>query len=63
MDSHYDRREQEELLEEYTKAIDYLVIDDSNKLRREVETLRVEKSSWEALRVEVDNLKALLNKG
>ena len=33
MDSHYDRREQEELLAEYTKAIDYLVIDDSNKIR------------------------------
>jgi integrase len=63
MDSHYDRREQEELLAEYTKAIDYLVIDDSNKVRLELQTLRVERNSWEALRVEVDNLKALLNKG
>jgi hypothetical protein len=62
MDSHYDRREQEELLEEYVKAIDYLTIDESNKLRREVETLRVEKNSWEALRTDVANLKALLNK-
>ena len=40
MDSHYDRREQEELLAEYTKAIDYLVIDDSNKIRLELQTLQ-----------------------
>jgi hypothetical protein len=55
--------EQEELLAEYTKALDYLVIDDSNKVRVELQTLRVEKNSWEELRKEVDNLKALLNKG
>jgi integrase len=47
----------------YINVIDQLTIDESNKLRREVETLKVEKNSWEALRVEVDNLKALLNKG
>ena len=53
----------EELLAEYTKAIDYLVIDDSNKVMVELQTLRVEKNSWEELRKEVDDLKALLNKG
>lgn len=63
LDLNYDRREQEELLAEYEKAIDFLTIDDSNKLRREVETLRVEKSSWESLREEVEGLKHLLNKG
>jgi hypothetical protein len=47
----------------YIDVIDQLTIDESNKLRREVETLKVEKNSWEALRVEVENLKALLNKG
>jgi integrase len=62
-DLDYDRREQEELLSEYVKAIDFLTIDDSNKLRREVETLRVEKNSWESLRDEVSALKALLNQG
>jgi hypothetical protein len=63
LDLNYDRREQEELLAEYVKAIDFLTIDDSNKLRREVETLRVEKNSWESLREEVEGLKTLLNKG
>ena len=47
----------------YIDVIDQLTIDESNYLRREVETLKVEKNSWEALRTEVDNLKALLNKG
>jgi integrase len=44
----------------YLGVIDQLTIDESNKLRREFETLKVEKNSWEALRTEVDNLKALL---
>lgn len=59
MDSHYDRREQEELLAEYTKSIDYLVIDDSNKLRLELQTLKVEKSNWEAMRKDLDRLKEM----
>jgi hypothetical protein len=41
MDSHYDRREQSELLEEYCKAIDCLTINEENKLRREVKELRI----------------------
>jgi hypothetical protein len=40
-----------------------LTIDDSNKLRRKVETLRIERSSLEELRIELDKLKALVNKG
>jgi integrase len=47
----------------YVDVIDQLTIDETNKLRREVETLKVEKQSWEALRTDVANLKALLNKG
>jgi integrase len=62
----YLKLSEEELLEGdskhvgYLGIVDQLTIDESNKLRREVQTLKVEKSSWEALRVEVDNLKALL---
>ena len=63
MDSHYDRREQSELLEEYCKAIDYLTIDPTFRMSQEIQTLRVEKSSWESLREEVEGIKALLNKG
>jgi hypothetical protein len=65
----YLKLSEEELLEGdsrhvgYLGVVDQLTIDESNKLRREVQALKVEKSSWEALRVEVDNLKALLNKG
>lgn len=44
----------------YLDIIDQLCIDESNKLRREVQTLRVEKQSWEALRVEVEKLKEVL---
>jgi hypothetical protein len=46
----------------YVDVIDQLTIDDSNRLRREVETFKVKESSWEALRIEVENLKALINK-
>jgi hypothetical protein len=47
----------------YAGIIDALTINEENKLRREVEALRVEKNSWESLREEVEGLKALLNKG
>ena len=69
LEDSYLKLSEEDLLEgsnrhtDFVDIIDQLTIDESNKLRREVETLKVEKSSWEALRVEVDNLKALLNKG
>jgi hypothetical protein len=67
LEDSYLKLSEEELLEGDSKhvgfvgIIDQLTIDDSNKLRREVQTLRVEKSSWEALRVEVENLKSLLH--
>jgi hypothetical protein len=38
-DPSYDRRDETEILKEYLKAIDLLTIDESNKLRRKVETL------------------------
>ena len=49
MDSHYDRREQSELLEEYYKAIDYLIIDPTFRMSKEIQTLRVEKSKMDLL--------------
>ena len=66
LEDSYLKLTQEDLLEGsnrhtgFVDIIDQLTIDESNKLRREVETLKVEKNSWEALRVEVDNLKTLL---
>jgi hypothetical protein len=65
----YLKLSEEELLEGddhhigFVGIIDNLTIDENQKLRREVETLRVEKNSWESLRGEVESLKALLKKG
>jgi integrase len=62
----YLKLSEEELLEGdskhmgYIDVIDQLTIDDSNRLRRENETLRVDKNSWQELRKEVDGLKKLL---
>jgi integrase len=60
LDISYDRREQGELLEEYVKAIDYLTIDDLNKLRREVEHYKVKASQFDSLKAEIDQLKEMI---
>jgi hypothetical protein len=64
----YLKLSEEELLEGdskhdgYIDVIDQLTIDETNKLRREVEMLRVEKNSWKALREDVDKLNAYLKR-
>jgi integrase len=63
LDQHYFRPTEDQVLQEYMKAESLLTIDPSMRLRQEVETLRIEKSSWESLREEVEGLKELLNKG
>jgi hypothetical protein len=63
LDQHYFRPNEEQVLSEYLKAESYLTIDPTVRLSQEVQTLRVEKSSWESLREEVEGIKALLNKG
>jgi hypothetical protein len=62
LDASYFRPSEKQVLEEYLKAEPYLTIDSSLRLQQEVETLKVEKNSWESLREEVEGLKALLNK-
>jgi integrase len=65
----YLKLSEEELLEGdnkhagYVDVIDQLTIDESNRLRREVQTLRVEKNSWDDLRRDVDALTKLLKPG
>jgi hypothetical protein len=44
----------------YVGVIDELTINEEHKLRREVETLRVEKSAMDELRIEMDKVKAYL---
>ena len=63
LDQHYFRPTEDQVLAEYLKAEPLLTIDPSMRLRQEVETLRVEKQSWESLREEVNGLKELLSKG
>ena len=61
LDAHYFRPTETQVLQEYLKAEPYLTIDPAARLARENETLKIEKNAWEALRVEVDNLKRVLN--
>ena len=56
----YYRPDESELLDEYLKAVDYLTINEENRLRREVETLRVEKSKVDELALEISRLKESL---
>lgn len=63
LDASYFRPSEKQVLEEYLKAEPYLTIDPSIRLAQENQTLKVERSSWESLREEVEGLKALLNQG
>jgi integrase len=60
LDQNYFRPTEDQVLTEYLKAESYLTIDPSLRLQHEIQTLKVEKSSWEELRKEVDGLKELL---
>jgi hypothetical protein len=60
LDDHYYRPTEGQVLAEYLKAEALLTIDPAARLARENQELKVERSSLEALRVEVENLKALL---
>jgi integrase len=60
LDQNYFRPTEDQVLAEYMKAESLLTIDPSMRLQQEVQTLRVEKQSWEALRDELEGLKAFL---
>lgn len=57
MGRHYYRPDESELLGEYLKAVDMLTIDDSKRLQRENEMLKVRKSEYEALKEDLDKYK------
>jgi hypothetical protein len=63
LDQHYFRPSEDQVLSEYLKAEPLLTVDPGLRLKQEVETLRVERNSFEELRIEIDNLKAHLHKG
>jgi integrase len=62
LDQNYFRPNEDQVLREYLKAEPYLTIDPAARLARENQELKVNMSSLEALKVEVENLKALINK-
>jgi hypothetical protein len=55
----YYRPCEDELLEEYLKAVDMLTINEENRLRKQVEYLKIEKSEIEKLRDEVEGFRRL----
>ena len=63
LNQNYFRPTEEQVLQEYLKAESLLTIDPSLRLQHEIQTLRVEKNSWEELRKEVDGLKESAYKG
>jgi len=44
------------MYEEYEKAIDNLTIDPANRLKREIETLKVDKSRMDMLEAKIQKL-------
>jgi hypothetical protein len=61
LDQNYFRPTEDQVLQEYLKAESLLTIDPRLRLQNEIQTLKVEKSSWEAMRKELDDIKAILN--
>jgi site-specific recombinase XerD len=61
LDQSYFRPSERQVLEEYLKAEPLLTIDSSLRLKQEVQSLRVEKNSWEAMRKELDDIKKILS--
>jgi hypothetical protein len=55
--SAYYKPTEDEMLEEYMKAVDNLTINPENRLRRKVEKLEVERSQIDALALELEKVK------
>jgi integrase len=55
-DPAYVRTQEEDLLEQYQKAIDNLTIDPANRLQRTVEVLKIEKSRIDMLEAKIQKL-------
>jgi hypothetical protein len=62
LDAHYYRPTEEQVLSEYLKAESYLMIDQSAKLAKQVQTLKIEKSKMELLEQRVAELSEVFQK-
>jgi integrase len=60
LDQHYFRPTEDQVLAEYLKAEPLLTVDPAMRLEQENRKLKAEKSEWEELRMEIDEMKALL---
>jgi integrase len=63
LEENYYRPEEQELLNEYLKCVDSLTVSNELRQKREIETLRVQKSEMDLLKAEIDKVKALLGQG
>jgi len=62
-DVYYDKNSEKsrnKLLEEYSKAIDYLTINEENRLKKKVEELTVRADKMQQLKNEIDELRSLV---
>jgi hypothetical protein len=55
-DSHYVRVSEKRLQEEYEMAINHLTINEENRLKMKVQTLKIEKSRIDELEVKIQKL-------
>jgi integrase len=53
----YSKQSEETMLREFGKAIDFLTINEENRLKRKVEKLEIEKSQYDKLAAEIEALK------
>lgn len=61
--SAYYRPTEDEMLSEYSKAIDLLTIDPANRLRKKVEKLEIEKKSYDDLAAEIAEIRKAIKSG
>lgn len=60
---HYDRTTEEDRLSEFLKAVDILTINPENRLKRKIHLMEAEHSAeWQALKREMTELKAVLDR-
>jgi hypothetical protein len=62
LDQNYFRPDENQVLQEYLKAEPYLTIDPAARLAKENQMLRIEKSNWELMRQELDEIKEVLKR-
>ena len=62
LDNNYFRPTEDQVLQEYLKAEPYLTIDPAARLAKENQMLKIEKSNWELMRQELDEIKEVLKR-